>query len=72
MTRNANDKIDVMVLTELRCMKVRGNPDEVVLQLTSGKCVKHYSLTVADLAGVAERLRRDALLLNGDNTSALQ
>jgi hypothetical protein len=46
-------------------MTVRGEPQTVVLQLSSGSHVAHYCLPIADLAALAERLRRDAMLLNG-------
>jgi hypothetical protein len=65
MIQKSDDETPVRVLTEIRCMTVRGEPQTVVLQLSSGSHVAHYCLPIADLAALAERLRRDAMLLNG-------
>jgi hypothetical protein len=56
-------EIDVRMITELRTLGVKSDPNTVVLQIASGKHVAHYCLALSDLAALAARLGADAALL---------
>lgn len=60
-----DDEISLYPLTSVRTLYVRADPQTVVLQLCSGKDVRHYRLALADLTGLAKQLGLDARLLNG-------
>lgn len=60
-----SDEITIYELTEARVLQVRAEPGTVILAMRSGESVRHYSMAVADLKGLAERLAADAMLLRG-------
>ncbi len=62
MTKDTGE-VDIRVLTEIRTMGVNGDPDTVVLKLTSGQHVSLYCLALSDLAGLAKQLAADAAIL---------
>lgn len=57
--------IDLRELTEVRTLVSRSDPAMCALALRSGGEVRHYELSVADLARLGERLKRDAELIIG-------
>lgn len=60
-----DDEIKVYKLDEVRVFNVRAKQGVAILAITSGETITHYALSVEDLAGIAERLRLDAILLKG-------
>jgi hypothetical protein len=64
MTNNTGE-VDVRVLTEIRTMGVKSDPNTVVLKLTSGQHESLYCLALSDLAGLAKQLAADAALMQG-------
>lgn len=63
---NQKETADIAIypLTYIRTCRVKGEPDTVILELSSGSDVRHYSLALSDLAGLAQRLAQDASVLN--------
>ena len=56
----------VHMAAEFRVFSVRGQPEWAALQVTAENGeVFRFGVHVSDLAGLAEQLRRDALLLKG-------
>lgn len=55
--------LTILALEEARVFKAESLPDAAVLALQADGETRFYAMSVEDLAGLAERLRRDALLL---------
>ena len=60
-----DDEITIYELSEVRVLNPRTEPGLVVLAIRSGKETTHYAMTLEDLAGLADRLRQDAIILTG-------
>ena len=63
MGANMSGDVKVYKLDEVRVMQIRAEPGTAILAITSGAQTTHYALSVDDLAGIAQRLRLDAILL---------
>lgn len=57
-----DEEITLHRLTEVRVCTVQDQPDRVVLKVTSGATVTHYSLHRDDFKALARRLSLDAAL----------
>ena len=61
----ADETIAVYRITEVKTHALHSDPDTVVLRITAGDEVHHFSLPTAELAGLGARMVQDARLLTG-------
>ncbi|NGM46407.1 hypothetical protein G5B31_12765 [Rhodobacter sp. SGA-6-6] len=55
--------LTIYSFAEARVFTAPSMPGECILAIRSGTETTHYAMSIEDLAGLAERLRQDAMLL---------